>query len=166
MHKEKTEGKGVKTEKKRRKAVKGKVENLNGRWKSYNMRRGPFCLFFSFLFFSFLFFFFLLLFACHFSKPRKFVLGLPKWKFSTGKKHFTPGKKSGKMTLTPSEKKFPITPLWSRMIVIYERFLYDVYRLVTLGIGPLNMTQNLFYFIFCTSSPWSWLYYIYLALER
>ena len=25
-------------------------------------------------------------------KPLKFVLGLPKWKFSTGKRHLTPGK--------------------------------------------------------------------------
>ena len=27
-------------------------------------------------------------FFFHFSKPLKSVLGLPKWKFSTGKKHF------------------------------------------------------------------------------
>ena len=42
------------------------------------MRRGPF--------FS----------ASHFSKPQKFVLGVPKCKLPTGKKAFTPGKKSGK----------------------------------------------------------------------
>ena len=47
----------------------------------------------------------------HFSKPLKFVLGLQKWKFSTGKKHSTPGKKSGKMTLPPQKKNFPVTPL-------------------------------------------------------
>ena len=47
---------------------------------------------------SFFFFFFV-----HFSKPLKFVLGLLKWEFSTGKKHFTLGKKSAKMT-APSEK--------------------------------------------------------------
>ena len=52
------------------------------------------------------FFFF---FACHFSKLLKFVLGLPKWKFSTEKKFFMPGKKSGKMTLAP-QKDFPVTP--------------------------------------------------------
>ena len=46
----------------------------------------------------------------HLSKPLKFVLGLPKWKFSTGKKHFTPGEKSGKMTLPP-QKNFPVMPL-------------------------------------------------------
>ena len=43
-------------------------------------------------------------------KPLKFVLGLPKLKFSTGKKHFTPGQKSGKITLSP-QKNFPVTPL-------------------------------------------------------
>ena len=40
-------------------------------------------------------------------KPLKFVLGLRKWKFSTGKKHFKPGKKSGKIILphvTPLRK--------------------------------------------------------------
>ena len=45
----------------------------------------------------------------------KFVFGLPKWKFSTGKKHFTPGKKSGKMTL-PTQKNFPVTPLLTGLI--------------------------------------------------
>ena len=50
-------------------------------------------------------------FAFHFWKRRKFVLGLPKWEFSTGKKHFTPGKKSGKMTLPP-QKNMPVTPLF------------------------------------------------------
>ena len=37
-------------------------------------------------------------------------MGVPKWKFSTGKKHFKPGKKSGKMTLAP-QKNFPVMPL-------------------------------------------------------
>ena len=55
------------------------------------------------------FFFF---FAFHFWKRKKFVLGLPKWEFSTGKKHFTPGKKSGKMTLPP-QKNMPVMPLVS-----------------------------------------------------
>ena len=49
-------------------------------------------------------------FSFYFSNPLKFVLGLTKWKFSTGKKHFTPGKKSGKITLPP-QKKIPGTPL-------------------------------------------------------
>ena len=82
-------------EKKIRKIVKregGKIEN--GRRKSYEMKT-----------FFFFFFFCLSLF-----KPLKFVLGLPKWKLSTWKKHFTPGKKSGKMTL-PLQKSFPVTPL-------------------------------------------------------
>ena len=40
----------------------------------------------------------------------KFVLSLPKCEFSTEKKHFTLGKKSGKMTLPPV-KNIPLTPL-------------------------------------------------------
>ena len=64
------------------------------------------------------FFFF---FASHFSKkPLKLVLGLPKWKFSTGKKHFTPGKKSGKMILPP-QKNFPVMPC----IVVTDRIGFD-----------------------------------------
>ena len=50
----------------------------------------------TFFFLSFFFFFSLF-------KTLKFVLGLPKWEFSTGKKQFAPGKKSGKW-LCPSEK--------------------------------------------------------------
>ena len=56
----------------------------------------------------FFFFFFFLLFS--FENDGNLFLGLPKWKFSTGKKHFTPGKKSGKMTLPP-QKSMPVTPL-------------------------------------------------------
>ena len=54
------------------------------------------------------FFFFLT-----FQNDKKFVLGLPKWKFSTRKKHITPGKKSRKNDFAPSEKKkkIPVTPL-------------------------------------------------------
>ena len=51
-----------------------------------------------------LFFFFFFFFAFHFWKRRKFVLGLPKWEFSIGKKHFTPGKKIRKNDFAPSEK--------------------------------------------------------------
>ena len=35
-------------------------------------------------------------FPYHFSKPLKFVFCLSKWKFSTGKKHFTPGENQEK----------------------------------------------------------------------
>ena len=49
---------------------------------------------------SFFFFFF----AFHFSKRLKFVLGVPKWKFSTGKKAFHAGKKIKKNDFAPSEK--------------------------------------------------------------
>ena len=74
---------------------RGKEKKENGEEKKENkrrwkMRRG---------FFSF-----------HFSRPLKFVSGLPKWEFSTGKKHFKPGKKSVKMTL-PTLKNTPLTPL-------------------------------------------------------
>ena len=56
------------------------------------------------------FFLIFFIFAFHFSKPLNFVLGLPKWEFPTGKRHFTLGKNSGKMTL-PLLKNIPLTPL-------------------------------------------------------
>ena len=55
------------------------------------------------------FFFFFFFFLFHFSKPLKFVLGLPKWEFSTGKKTFHAWKKSGKMNL-PLSKIFLLRP--------------------------------------------------------
>ena len=54
--------------------------------------------------FFFFAFFFFLLF--HFSKPLKFVLGVPKWKFSTGKKHFMPGRKIKKNDFAPGSENF------------------------------------------------------------
>ena len=54
--------------------------------KSSKMSRGPF------------------FFAFHFSKWQKLVLGVPKWKFSTGKKGFHGGKKIRKNDFAPSEK--------------------------------------------------------------
>ena len=90
--------KGVKIEKKRRKIVKregGKLEMEVGKV----IKRGEELFLFIFFFFAF-----------HFWKRRKFVLDLPKREFSTGKKHFTSGKKSGKMTLPP-QKNMPVTPL-------------------------------------------------------
>ena len=84
-----------KLRRKRRTIVKGNVENeKKGRWKSYKM---------------------IFSLSLHFSKPLKFVLVLPKWKFSTGKKHFTPGKKISKNDFAPSEKNFPVTPLQNRL---------------------------------------------------
>ena len=65
-------GKRVKIEKKRRKIVKEKVENW--KWKVEKLQNEE-----------------RTFFSSHFSKPLKFVLGLPKWKFSTGKKYFRPG---------------------------------------------------------------------------
>ena len=54
--------------------VKGKVENWKWKGKKYENEERTF-------FFSLL----LLLFACHFLKPLKFVLSVPKWKFLPGK---------------------------------------------------------------------------------
>ena len=81
-------------EKKRRKIVKGKVEN----WKCNeenleNEER------------TFFFFFF---FAFHFSKPVKFVLGLPKWKCSILKKRAR--QKIRKKWLCPLRKIFLLCP--------------------------------------------------------
>ena len=60
-----------------------------------------------------LFFFFFLLFTFENDRNLCFGSDLPKWEFSTGKKHFRTGKKSGKMTLPP-QKNMPVTPLGSR----------------------------------------------------
>ena len=97
--------KGGKWRRKEGKSVKGKVENW--KWKEsskfQNEERTFFLfIFFSFFSFSFLFFlsFFLFFFAFHFSKRLKFVLefvlGVPKWKFSTRKKVFHAGKNQEK----------------------------------------------------------------------
>ena len=79
-----------KMERKRRIIGKEKVENWI--WKEEmlqndKMRTQPF--------------FFFFFFAFHFSKPLKFVLGLPKWEFSTGKKAFRARKKKQKKWLRP-----------------------------------------------------------------
>ena len=77
----------VKWSKKEGKSSKKEGKSHKGKWKveSYKM----------------IFFFFF--FACHFSKPLKFILGLPKWEFSTGKKI----RKNG---FAPSEKHFSYAP--------------------------------------------------------
>ena len=49
-------------------------------------------------------------FSFHFSKPLKFVVGLPKWKFSAREKAFQARKKIRKMTL-PLRKNFLVRPL-------------------------------------------------------
>ena len=50
-------------------------------------------------------FFFSFFFCFSLSKPLKFVLGLPKWEFSTGKNYFTSGEKNRKNNdFAPSEK--------------------------------------------------------------
>ena len=87
------------------------------------------CFVFVFVLFSFVFVLFFFFFACHFSKRQKFVLGLPKWKFSTGKKHFTPGKKSGKMTLPP-QKNVPVTHLLRCLSATGRNLAFHTDRLV------------------------------------
>ena len=64
-----------------------------------------------------LFFFFFL--AFHFSKPLEFVLGVPKWEFATWKKHFTPGKNSGKIYV---QKDFMIRTLNKQLLKNYQIF--------------------------------------------
>ena len=86
---------------------------------------------FCFVLFCVFFFFF---FAFYFSKPLKFVLGLPKWKFSTGKKHFTPGKKSEKMTLPP-QKNLPVTPLYEISHIYFCDILYTSNTIFCVLIG-------------------------------
>ena len=78
-----------KMEKKIRKIKKRKVENW--KWKGGKLQNEE-RTFLLLLLFLLLFFCFFVFFVFHFSKPLKFVLGLPKWEFSTGKKHFTIGK--------------------------------------------------------------------------
>ena len=80
----------------------GKLE-INWKWKQENVRKRGEDLFF--------------FFAFHFWKRRKFVLGLPKWEFSTGKKHFTPGKNQEKW-LCPLRKICLLRPCVAFSIVI------------------------------------------------
>ena len=54
-------------------------------------------------------FLFYFVFSFHFSKP-EIVLGLPKWEFPTGKKHFTLEKKFRKNEFAPSEKYSSYAP--------------------------------------------------------
>ena len=74
-------------------------------------------------------FFFFFFFAFHFSKPLKFVLGLPKWKFSTGKCISRWEKWSGKMTLPP-QKNFPVMPLIVRSLWDKHSFSYLSYSFI------------------------------------
>ena len=69
--------------------------------------------------------FFFFFFAFDFSKLLKFVLGIPKWKFSTRKKHFTPGK---------NLKIFPVTSLtfdlsWA-WFVCYLKVNHTIWKII------------------------------------
>ena len=97
------EGKQGKTEQKRRKSYKGKGENWKRKGKSYQMKKG--------------------LFAFHFSKPLKFVLDLPKWEFSTGKKHFSSGKNREKW-LCPLRKKILLRLCFLVVFVCFVVYLF------------------------------------------
>ena len=90
---------GEEKKKKKRNIVKGEVENL--KWKEEKMENEERTFF-------------------HFSKPLKFVLGLPKWKFSTVKKHFTPGKKIRKNDFAPSEKFSCYAPAGVNIHVLFQ----------------------------------------------
>ena len=92
--------KGVKIEKKRRKVVNCKRAGGKLKMEGGKVKWGED--FFSF----FLSFFFSLL------KTTKICFGSPKIEIFYRGKHFTPEKKSGKMTLFP-QKNFPVTPLGS-----------------------------------------------------
>ena len=83
--------------------------------------KNPSWFFYFFFFFSFFFLFFSFsLFFSFFWKPLTFVWTLPKWKFLPGKKHFTPGKKLGKVSLPPPPplwKNIPLAPLSRYMLL-------------------------------------------------
>ena len=89
-------GKGVKIEKKRRKTVKGKVENGNGSRKCYKKRWGPF-------------FFFFLLFT--FENDGNLFWVYQNGNFLLGKNISRREKKSGKIITLPPQKNTPVTPL-------------------------------------------------------
>ena len=63
------------------------------------------------------------LFAFHFSKPLKFVLDLPKWEFSTGKKHFSSGKNREKW-LCPLRKKILLRLCFLVVFVCFFVYLF------------------------------------------
>ena len=125
-----------KMDKKRRKIVKGKVENW--KWKEEKDPKWGEDLFYSpfFLFFCFLFFVF---FAFHFSKWLKFVLSVPKWKFSTSKKHFTPGKNQEKW-LCPLRRIFLLCPWCGKQW--YTQFVPKQCRGTSSTIIPFHMWLN------------------------
>ena len=130
---EKNWKRGIWRRKRRRKIVKGKVEMEKGK------RFFLFCFCFCFVLFCFVLFCFVLFCSVLFCsvlfcsvlfcsvlfcsvlfcsvlvwfsllKTTKICFGSTKMEISTWKKHFTPGKKSGKINL-PRQKNFPVTPL-------------------------------------------------------
>ena len=80
-------------------------------------------------------------FAFHFSKPLKFILGLPKWKFSTGKKHFTPGKKSG--DFAPSEKFSCYTPACDHHYPHSKLRYFSPYRTLDICLFVISQSEQI-----------------------
>ena len=111
---------------------------------------------------GFFFFFFLLV---TFSKPLKFVWGLPNWKFLPGKRAFHAGKKSGKVTL-PSWKVFllclqtsvsPPPPAWhipSFNLWCFPTLHYFVWHLTTKYLGHKWHFQHIICWFTLKSASW------------
>ena len=100
----------------------------NWKWKEekWQIKRTPvFC----FVLFCFVLFFFSFCFSLF--KPLKFVLVLSKWEFSTGEKHFTPGKNREKL-LCPSEKYSSYAP------DLYKLLSTKLFLMLTHGVPELQ----------------------------
>ena len=109
------------------------------------VKRGEDLFLFVFFFSSFFFlFFFFLLFT--FEKDGNLFGVYQNGNFLPGTKHFTPGKKSGKMTLPP-QKNMPVTPL--DMIPYYGRNETQQYNCMPQILSALLVvkTMNHVYFI-------------------
>ena len=90
-----------------------------------------------------------------------FFLAVPNWEFSTGKKHFTPGEKSGKLTLCPLWKIFLLRPCSKHSILIlnirnqYQCCVHKVYLLNTVlqFISYVLYIRNKFSAVFLNTAP-------------
>ena len=102
----------------------GKIGNRSR--KSYKKRWGP-------PLFCFVLFF-------HFWKRRKLVLGLPKWEFSTGKKHFMPGKNIRKNDFVPSEKYVCYAPAYDQYHMVRTLWSWTIHSLKEFS--KSNMLQD------------------------
>ena len=126
---------GAKKKENRKRVGRWKIEN--GMRKSYKMRRGPSS--------SSSFFFSLL-------KPLKFVLGLPKWEFSSGKKHFTSGKKIRKNDFTHSEKYSSQAPVQTPAAPVLKTLSFRLWNcwLSSSHLPDRQLVKQ------CSLSRWGW----------